>query len=153
MIDGKMSVEDYNKSFADNLKKRFGDQLIDGKTDDQIVELYISRENIQYEEPFLEVKHSGITDDGRIKMEMDWNTAFIKHLAANGIEAETEEEAVQKYLSLLTSNALEHEGVSEEDAELRDQLEAETQAELEIAAQQLMDSFAEKKQTRKRAYK
>jgi hypothetical protein len=144
-VNGKMSVEDHNDAFTENLRSRLGDLTTD-KTDEQVIDLFVGRENIQYEEPYLDVKHSGIDEDGRVKMEMDWNTAFIRHLKENGIEAETEEEAVQKYLSLLTSSYFhEHDESLEKDAELREQLESETRAELDIAAQQLFDSFEKRK--------
>lgn len=139
--DGQMQVVNFNKAFADSLRSKFGD-LTDGKDDSGVVRLFADRENVELEEPRLDVKHSGITDDGRIKMQLDWNQAFIRHLADNGIIAETEEEAVQMYLSLLTNkvgedlapDVLSREGILGE--AFRD-IEDETAAELAEAARQI----------------
>lgn len=39
----------------------------------------------------------GFEDDGRIKVEFNWNSAFIKHLDELGFTAETEEDTVQLF--------------------------------------------------------
>ena len=39
----------------------------------------------------------GFEDDGRIKVEFNWNSAFIKHLDTLGFTAETEEDTVQLF--------------------------------------------------------
>lgn len=55
------------------------------------------------EAPRLDIVHMGLERDGIAKVKLDWNTEFILHLADNGISAETEEEAVQLYLQMLTA--------------------------------------------------
>ncbi len=105
-VAGRMKVNAYNKRFVDDLRQKMGD-LTEGLSDDDVIKLFTDRENIELEEPKLDVVHSGIDEDGRIKMQLDWNPAFIRHLADNGIQAETEEEAIQMYLSLLTHQAAE----------------------------------------------
>lgn len=39
----------------------------------------------------------GFEDDGRIKVEFNWNDPFIKHLNSMGFQAETEEDTVQLF--------------------------------------------------------
>jgi hypothetical protein len=134
--DGKMSIDAYNTAFVDNLRQKFG-YLSDGKSDDEVVEIFINRENIESEAPRLDVKHSGIDSQGRIKMELDWNTSFIYHLAEHGIVGETEEEAVQKYLTMITK-AVVDEDLSDSD-EIRSQLETEVSAEFDLAASKLAE--------------
>lgn len=141
--DGKMKINDYNARFVEDLKQKMGDLTTD-LTDDQIVNLFTDRENVEIEEPRLDIKHSGITEDGRIKMELDWNTSFIRHLADNGIQAESEEQAVQLYLSLLTHQAAEDivpEMLSREDVDAAfHDLTEEAEAELAEAARQVQEN-------------
>lgn len=141
IVDGKMQVKAYNDEFLSKLKIKLGDGICDGKSNEEIVKLFYDRENITLEEPKLEVIHSGIMEDGRIRMELDWNSAFIKQLSDNGIVAETEDEAVQLYLSLLThqhGDDITQSMLSKEDVDsaFRD-LDLETEAELAEAARQV----------------
>lgn len=110
----KLVVKNFNNAFVEQLKTELGD-LTDDKTDAEIVQLFGDRENIEHEEPRLEVLHFGVDEDGRVKMSLDWNTAFIKHLKAHGINAPTEEEAVEIYLMLLQRQVDESFGVGNED--------------------------------------
>jgi hypothetical protein len=151
-VGKKIKVNDYNKLFLDDLKVKLGN-LVDGLCEADIIKLYVERENIELEEPRLDVKHAGISEDGRIKMELDWNTAFIRHLADNGISAETEDEAIQLYLSMLThhlgddvtTDMLSRDDV---DAAFHD-LDAEAAAELEEAARQIEEKSEGIKKARK----
>ena len=151
-VDGKTFVKDYNKGFINQLKNKFG-TLTDGLSDEQIIQLYIDRENIELEDPRLDVKHAGIDEDGRIKIELDWNTSFIKHLADNGIDAETEEEAVQLYLSMITQQSahdITNDMLSRDEVEKAfHDLDAEAAAELEEAARQIEEKAVGIKKTRK----
>lgn len=105
-VAGKLYVKDYNKAFVDDLRVKLGAELTDDKTDEEIVNLFVSRENIEQEEPYLNVVHSGIDADGRIKMKLDWNHSFINLLKKNGITGENDEEAIHRYLLLLTHNKM-----------------------------------------------
>ena len=98
--DNKLVVKNYNTAFVEDLKTKLGD-LTDGKTDAEIVKLFGERETLEKEEPKLEVLHMGVDEEGRVKMQLDWNQAFIKHLRENGITAPTEDEAVEIYLMML----------------------------------------------------
>lgn len=59
------------------------------------------RSRYESKEPWIEILSSGEDSDKGMRMDLDWNKAFIDYLAENGISAPTEEEAVQLYLSLL----------------------------------------------------
>jgi len=152
IISGKIQVKSYNKAFVENIKLKMGD-LTDGLNDQAVVDLFSGRENVELEEPRLDVVHSGIDNDGRIKMELDWNTAFIRHLAENGIEAESEEEAVQMYLSLLTHQAADDitpAMLSKEDVDAAfHDLDDEAAAELAEAARQVEERATAIKKSRK----
>jgi hypothetical protein len=139
---GKMIVKSYNVKFVDDLRIRMGN-LTQGLSDEDVIKLFSDRENIELEEPKLDVVHSGIDDDGRIKMQLDWNPAFIRHLAENGIQAESEEEAIQMYLSLLTHQAADDittDMLSKEDIDAAfHDLDQEAKAELDEAARQVSE--------------
>lgn len=119
--DGKLVVVDYNQAFVQKLKASFGDLIDESTTDDQVVKLYVDRENIDREEPRLEVVHMGIEDDGQLRIKLDWNKSFIDHLRKNGIYADTEDEAIKLYLSRLTTETADSEG-GIEDVLSRDQI-------------------------------
>jgi len=46
-----------------------------------------------------------LADDGRVKVEMDWNKAFIQHLKQQGMTANSEEDMVSIYFSSLVREA------------------------------------------------
>lgn len=154
-IDGKIAVESYNSAFIDDLKTKLGDLTV-GKTDDEIIATFMSREELTLEEPRLDVNHSGITEDGRVMMKLDWNASFIKHLKQNGITGDTEEDAVNKYLALITKK------VASEDTDLFNTMEPHAAmaemdemlaAELDVAAKQVEDAQRETRQAKRRMKK
>ena len=51
----------------------------------------------QTKEPWAMFEVIGFEDDGRIKVEFNWNDSFIKHLNSMGFQAETEEDTVQLF--------------------------------------------------------
>lgn len=145
-IDGQMKVNKYNKAFVEMLKQKFGDLIGNDDTDDQIVQLFIDRENLEREEPKLEIIHSGIEADGRLKIQLDWNKSFIEHLKKHGITGDTEEEAIEAYLSRLTSRVDDEQG-SPEDVINREHLdnaykdiENELQREFDVAESMLKNA-------------
>lgn len=103
--DGKVIVKSYNKAFVDEQRKIF-DELAVGLSDDQVVQLFVNKDSLAKEDPKLEIIHLGIEQDGKVKVELDWNKAFIKHLQENGIIGDDEEEIIKNYLDLLTTNQL-----------------------------------------------
>lgn len=141
--DGKLIVVDYNQAFVTKLRTSFGDLIDESTTDDDIVKLYVDRENVNREEPRLEVLHMGIEEDGQLKIKLDWNKAFIDHLNKNGITGETEDEAIKAYLARLTTETADVEGeltdvMSREkiNEAFRD-IDNETQRELDEASAQI----------------
>jgi hypothetical protein len=95
---GQLQVRDYNHAFVTDLLTKLPEDSTRMLTSKGVVNLWVARYNHEHTEPKLEVLHSGIEADGRIRMKLDWNDAFIKMLAERGIFGETEEEAVQNYL-------------------------------------------------------
>jgi hypothetical protein len=56
--------------------------------------------------PWIEVISSGFDGHGMVRMEFDWNHAFIKHLWKNGFRNPIEEEAVQEWFQALSSERI-----------------------------------------------
>lgn len=54
-------------------------------------------ENEASTEPWAIFEIAGIESDGRIKVQFNWNDAFISAINAMGFEAETEDDAVQLF--------------------------------------------------------
>ncbi len=48
-------------------------------------------------EPWASFEVAGFDENGQIKVEFDWNAAFIKKINALGFQAETEEDTVQLF--------------------------------------------------------
>jgi len=159
-IDGKIKVKSYNQAFITKIKNRLGDIAV-GLTNDEIIKCYEERENVEKEDPVLNIKHFRMEDDGRIKVELDWNYSFIRYLAENGITAETEDETIQKYLSLITRNVITNEaeiGYDNNEFNIEpDELDEQARIELEEAARIMADQIeqinAEKKKRRVRKKK
>lgn len=102
-VDGKLTCVSYNQPFITDLRVKLGSLVDENTPDDAIIKKYIEREELEHEEPRLDVLHTGINDDGSLKIKLDWNRAFINLLKAHGITAETEEDAIKEYLSRMTS--------------------------------------------------
>ena len=88
VVNEEIVIKDYNKAYVNNLRKELG-TISDDLSDKDVVNLKMKREEIEIEPPKLNIKHAGIDSDGKIKMELDWNTSFIKHLNENGIFADS----------------------------------------------------------------
>lgn len=58
------------------------------------------------DEPYIEIISEGIDSVGRLKIEFDWNTAFIIDLRKNGFDGDSEEEIVQKWFQAITRSHL-----------------------------------------------
>lgn len=54
------------------------------------------------EEPWVEIK--GIVEDPEkgIKIELDWNDAFVKHLRQNGYTGVDDDSVIQRYVAVLS---------------------------------------------------
>lgn len=55
------------------------------------------KENEDSKEPWAIFEIAGIEDDGRIKVQFNWNAAFITAIKKMGFDAETEDDAVQLF--------------------------------------------------------
>jgi hypothetical protein len=100
--DGTLEVTGWNHAYVRDLRTRLPSDLTNGKTDSEVVQLWVDRYNHEHVEPKLEVLHSGIEADGRIKMKLEWNTAFVRLLQERGIAGDTEEKMVENYLAMMT---------------------------------------------------
>jgi len=130
-VGKKVTVRNYNAAFVQDLRASLGDLTI-GKTDEEVVNLFSDRENLELEEPRLEVVHNGVNADGLVKVTLNWNRAFISHLAKLGIAGENEEESVHAYLKMVSPR-----GTDDHQDDLDEafsDIDNEAQAELEEAA-------------------
>lgn len=100
--NGTLTVTQWNHAYAEAKRTSMPPELTVGKTDDEIVQLWVDRYNHEHVEPKLEVVHSGIDKMGRIKMKLEWNDAFIRLLQEQGIVGDTEEKMIENYLALMT---------------------------------------------------
>jgi outer membrane protein assembly factor BamA len=146
--NGKLIVVDFNEAFVANLRTKLGDLIDENMTDEDIVKLYVDRENLEREDPRLEVVQLGIEGDGQLKIKLDWNKAFIDHLRKNGITGETEDDAIKEYLSRLTTATADAEGELP-DVLSRDQIN-EAFKDIDNVAQRELDEAAAQIKTTKR---
>lgn len=100
--EGRLSVTGYNSAYVRDLRNRLPTELTSSKTDAEVVQLWVDRYNHEHVVPKLEVLHSGIEPDGRIKMKLEWNDAFIRLLQERGITGDTEEKMIENYLAMMT---------------------------------------------------
>ena len=63
--------------------------------------------------PWVKIVGEEVDPKHGIKIELDWNDAFIKYLRRNGIDGAGEEQIIQKWLALLYRNIMEN--MEEED--------------------------------------
>lgn len=75
------------------LKRLFGGGKATTKTER---EAYIAEQEA-LEDPWATFEVRGFEDDGRIKVEFNWNSAFIQKIKELGFQAETEEDSVQLF--------------------------------------------------------
>ena len=68
-------------------------------------------------EPWIDIRGYSQEVDGRLKIELDWNDAFIEQCKKEGLSGTSDEQIIQKYLSLLTHNI---------DQQIQDQSGSET---------------------------
>lgn len=53
------------------------------------------------EDPHVEIKGIVVDSEKGIKITLDWNDAFIKHLRDNGFDGADDDAVVQKYIAIL----------------------------------------------------
>jgi hypothetical protein len=104
--DGQLTVLDHNPAYAAQLRGRLPEDIVTtSMTDSEVVKLWVERRNHEMQEPKLEVVHSDITPDGKVKLKLEWNDAFIRLLQNRGFQGESEDDLVQNYLHQVTKTA------------------------------------------------
>lgn len=59
-------------------------------------------------EPWVQVIGEHVDDEHGIKIELDWNDAFVKYLRKNGYTGVSDEAVVQKWLTHLYQHLIEN---------------------------------------------
>lgn len=59
---------------------------------------------VENTEPYVNLKGTDIDKDGRVKIELDWNDAFIAELRSSGYQGTEDEVVVQKWLVHLAND-------------------------------------------------
>lgn len=67
-------------------------------------------------EPWASFEVTGFEDDGRIKVQTNWNDAFIEKIYDLGFKAETEEDSVQLFFYTAQARPTEFDGVDVDEA-------------------------------------
>ena len=67
-------------------------------------------------EPWASFEIVGFEKDGRIRVDFNWNDAFIKHIRELGFHAETEEDSVQLFFYTSSMRPTELDGAEENPA-------------------------------------
>lgn len=70
-------------------------------TTNQSVESKSEDNKYDSKEPWVEIKSADPTNVKGIRIDLDWNDAFVEHLKTNGITGKSDEEIVQKWLAHL----------------------------------------------------
>lgn len=66
-----------------------------------------NEERYKSKTPWVEIKGADVDSAKGIKIELDWNDAFIVDLREAGIKGKTDEEVVQKWLAFLYQDLIE----------------------------------------------
>jgi hypothetical protein len=103
IIDGVLTVTEWNTAYAATKRAVLPAELTNTMTDAEVVKVWVDRRNLELEDPRLEVVHSDITPDGQVKLQLEWNTAFIRLLQTRGFQGDTEDDLVQAYLHQVTN--------------------------------------------------
>jgi len=68
------------------------------------------------DEPWASFEVTGFEEDGRIKVQTNWNDAFIKEIHERGFKAETEEDSVQLFFYTAQATPTEFDGAEDDPA-------------------------------------
>lgn len=85
-------------------KRVIGVEALERQLADQQAKLTKAEEDLAAktkleEEPSIDIKSSGIDDNGEVRLELEWNDSFINHLKENGYEGHTEDDIVNQWLN------------------------------------------------------
>jgi len=68
--DGSITISDFNHAFVKSVTEKLPSELIENKFDDEIVELWVNRYNLQFESPKLTVVHGKVSENENISFEL-----------------------------------------------------------------------------------
>jgi hypothetical protein len=80
------------------------------------LEKILNRCRMESKQPWAAFEIKGFEDDGRIKVEFNWNDKFIETIHGLGFIAETEEDSVQLFFYASSMRPTELDGVDAEAA-------------------------------------
>lgn len=58
--------------------------------------------------PMVRILGESVSEEEGIKIELDWNPAFIKYLRKNGLTATNDEQLIQKWIAMLYRDLIEN---------------------------------------------
>ena len=68
---------------------------------------FFSKNKKESKEPYFNLISSGVNEDGVVKLEVDWNDAFIKELRKQGFKGINDEELIQTYVAMIAKHSAE----------------------------------------------
>ena len=128
--DGSITISDFNHTFVKSVTEKLPSELIENKFDNEIVELWVNRYNLQFESPKLTVVHGKVSENENIELNISWNKAFITQLRSLGFNGDSDEDIIHMYLNSMSNQ---HKESDEND------LEDDLKDELLLAAQQALN--------------
>lgn len=73
----------------------------------------VSKDMEESSEPYVIIRSLSFTPENGIEIKLDFNPAFIKYLAASGIEGRNEDDTIRRWLSYLSYDIVQ-EGIAED---------------------------------------
>ena len=64
----------------------------------------IIEEKMESDEPWVEMVGASVDPEKGIRVELNWNPAFIKYLREGGIQGASEEECAQRWLAMISKD-------------------------------------------------
>ena len=82
----------------------------------KLLEKLLDKRREASSEPWASFEVTGFEEDGRIKVQTNWNSAFIAKIYELGFKAETEEDSVQLFFYTAQARPTEFDGADEDPA-------------------------------------
>ena len=67
-----------------------------------------AKEELRNQEPWVDIKGAVEDEKHGLKIELDWNDAFIDYLRENGINGADDDTVIQKWITMLYADLMEH---------------------------------------------
>ena len=64
----------------------------------------INQEKMESDEPWVEMVGASVDPEKGIRVELNWNPAFIKYLREGGVQGASEEECAQRWLAMISKD-------------------------------------------------